>query len=41
VIADSGRKFGVIEYELICDYSSQIGSPRPIDFDHLPEPEEA
>jgi hypothetical protein len=40
VVADSGKKIGVIDFDLICEYNKQIGNPKPLDFEHLPNPEE-
>jgi|LakMenEpi03Aug12_release.lakeMendotaPanAssembly.Ray.scaffolds.fasta_scaffold224448_2 hypothetical protein len=32
VVADSGKKIGVVDFDLICEYNQQIGNPKPIDF---------
>jgi hypothetical protein len=38
VVADSGKKLGVIDFDLICEYNKQIGNPKPLDFEHPPNP---
>jgi hypothetical protein len=40
VVGDSGKKVGIVNFDLICEYNKQIGSPKPLDIDHLPNPEE-
>ena len=40
VVADSGKKLGIVDFELICEYNKLIGSPRPFDFEQTANPEE-
>lgn len=40
VVADSGKKLGIVDFELICEYNKLIGAPKPLDFEQMPNPEE-
>lgn len=31
MVADSGKKIGIVGCEIVCEYSSLIGNPMPLD----------
>lgn len=42
MVSDTIKKIGVINFELVCEYSELIGHPTPFDFDssnHISNPQ--
>ena len=37
-MADSGKKLGIIDFEMLCEYNKPIGFPKPFDPETMNNP---
>lgn len=41
MVDGNGKKIGILDFDLICQYSSLLGNPEPFDETNISNPEEA
>jgi hypothetical protein len=41
MVNESGKKLGIIDFDIVCEYTELIGSPVPLDLEVMNNPEES